>query len=132
MAIKQSLRLAMLLLLSHAAVAAVVFVTQIPLAARMAVMLLILMSLLYYLARDALLLLPDSWHEISLDQGLVSLTTLDGSEFYGHAGSTAVNPYFVVLSVILDGRRQPVFLTIFPDALECDEFRELCVRLRFG
>lgn len=133
MAIKPSLRLAILLLLLHLSVAIVVHVTLMPLAARLAILLLILLSLLYYLARDVLLLLPDSWHEISLDQGSVSLVTLDGSEFSGHvASNTAVNPYFVVLRLRLDGRRQPGFLTIFPDALESGEFRKLCVHLRFA
>lgn len=133
MAIKPSPRLVLLLLLSHAMVAAVVYVTVMPPAARLAMLILILLSLFYYLARDALLLFPDSWHEISFDQGRVSVVTRDGSGFSGQiASKTVVNPYFVVLRIRPEGRRLPVSRTIFPDALGTGEFRELCVRLRFS
>ena len=133
MALKPSLRLGILLLLIHAVVAAAVCMLAMPLAARLAIMMLILLSLIYYLARDVLLLLPDSWHGIAVDPGGVSLIDRDGSCFYGHtAGKATVSPYFVVLRFKLEGRRLPVFLTIFPDALEADMFRDLCVRLRLA
>ena len=123
----------MLLLLSHAMVATVVYATMLPLAARLAMLMLILLSLFYYLARDALLFFPDSWREISFDQGRVSVVTRDGSGFFGQVSNkTAVSPYFVVLRVRLEGHRLPVFRTIFPDALDTGAFRELCVRLRFS
>jgi len=133
MAIKPSSRLIVLLLLSHAMVAIVVSVTVMPLAARLAILLLILLSLIYYLARDALLLFPGSWREILFDQGRVSVVTRDGSGFSGQvAGKTTVSPYFIVLRVRLEGRRLPVFRTIFPDALDAGEFRELSVYLKFA
>jgi len=133
MAIKPSSRLILLLLLSHAMVAIVVSVTVMPLAARLAILLLILLSLIYYLARDALLLFPGSWREILFDQGRISVVTRDGSGFSGQvAGKTTVSPYFIVLRVRLEGRRLPVFRTIFPDALDAGEFRELSVYLKFA
>jgi len=133
MAIKPSSRLILLLLLSHAMVAIVVSVTVMSLAARLAILLLILLSLIYYLARDALLLFPGSWREILFDQGRVSVVTRDGSGFSGQvAGKTTVSPYFIVLRVRLEGRRLPVFRTIFPDALDAGEFRELSVYLKFA
>lgn len=133
MAIKPSPRLALFLLLSHALVAIVIYATVMPPAARLALLMPILLSLFYYLARDALLLFPDSWREISFDQGRVLVVTRDGSGFSGHvANGTAVSPYFAVLRVRLEGHRLPVFRTIFPDTLGTDEFRELCVRLRFA
>lgn len=132
MAIKFSPRLALLLLLFHTIVATAVSMTMMPLAARLAILMLILLSLIYYLARDVLLLFPDSWREIAFDQGSVSVVTRDGSGFSGQvASNTTVSPYFVVLCVKLEGHRLPVFRTIFPDALDIAEFRELCVRLRF-
>lgn len=133
MAIKPSPRLALLLLLSHALVAIVVYATMMPPAARLALLMPILLSLFYYLARDVLLLFPDSWREISFDQNRVSVVTRDGTGFSGEiANGTAVSPYFAVLRVRLEGHRLPVFRTIFPDALVTDEFRELRVRLRFA
>jgi hypothetical protein len=67
MAIKPSPCLAMLLLLFHAMVATVVYATMLPPAAKLAMLIPILPSLLYYLARDALLLFPDSWREVSFE-----------------------------------------------------------------
>ncbi|MDO8292087.1 MAG: hypothetical protein Q7T29_04365 [Gallionella sp.] len=132
MAIKPSPRLALLLLLSHAIVAIVVYWTVMPLAARLAILMLILLSLLYYLVRDVLLLFPDSWRQISFDQDSVSVVTRNGLGLSGRVASkTTVSPYFAVLRVRLEGHRLPVFRTIFPDGLDTGAFRELCVHLRF-
>ena len=133
MAIKPSPRLVVFLLISHAIVATVAYLTAMPPAARLAALTLILLSLFYYLMRDALLLLPDSWREISLDQGSVSVVTRGGSTFAGQVtGKTVVSPHLVVLRLRLEGRRLTVSRTIFPDALGAGEFRELRVRLRFA
>jgi hypothetical protein len=123
----------MLLSLSHAMAALVVFETVLPLALAAAVFISILLSLSFYLAREFLLLSPDSWQEISLDRGSVSVVTRAGQGFSGQVSSkTTVSPYFVVLSVLPEGRRLPVTRTILPDSLGTGEFRELCVRLRFS
>ena len=133
MALKPSPRFALLLLLLHAIAAFVIFATAMPTIARLGVLMLILPSLFYYLARDALLFFPDSWREILFDQGRVSAVTLNGSGFCGKiSGKTVVNPYFVVLCIRLEGRRLPVFRTIFPDALGTDAFRKLCVLLKYA
>ena len=132
MAIKPSLRFAVLLLLSHTVAAITVYATAMPLAPRLAMILLILLSLFYYLARDAWLLLPDSWCDIAFDQNSVSVVFRDDSSFLGKvATKTMVSPYFVVLRIKLDSRRLPVSRIIFPDALGTDVFRDLCVRLKF-
>lgn len=123
----------MLLMLFHAMVALVVYATLMPSAVKLAMLILILLSLFYYLARDALLLFPDSWREISFDQGSVSVVTHGGSGFSGQIiSSTTVNPYFTVLRVMLQGHLLPVSRTIFPDSLDTGEYRELCVHLRFS
>lgn len=133
MAIKPSLRLALLLLLFHAMVAIVVYMTVMPPAARLAMLILILLSLFYYLARDALLFFPDSWREISFDQDRVSVVTRNGSCLSGQvSGKTVVSPYFSVLRIRLEGHRLTVFRTIFPDALGTGAYRELSVHLKFA
>lgn len=133
MAIRPSARFAILLLLSHAMAASVVYMTAMPWTARLAVFLLIILSLSYYLARDAFLIFPDSWREISLDQGGVSVIARDGSELIGLvAGKTIVSPYFVLLRIKLERRYRPVSRVIFPDAMDGDAFRELRVRLKFA
>ncbi len=133
MALKPSPSLAISLLLSHLLVAGVVFLTALPVPPKLALFLLIALSLVYYLARDALLLLPHSWREVSLDTGSVSVALRDGSRFTGQVfGNTVVSPYFIVLGVGLEDRRLPVFRVVFPDAVGQGRFRELCVRLRFA
>lgn len=133
MAIKPSVRFAAVLLLSHAIAASVVYMTAMPWAARLAVFLLIALSLSYYLARDALLIFSGSWREISLDQSSVSVLARDGSELIGQiAGKTIVSPYFVLLRIRPEGRCRPVSRVIFPDAMDGDAFRELRVRLKFA
>ena len=132
MVIKFSWWYCVALLLLHMLAAAVVYVTALPLSARLALLLLIFLSLLYYLARDAYLLMPDSWCEISLVQDGVALVTRDGSIFIGQlVTGTTVSSYFVVLRLKLHNRYRPVSRVIFPDALNVDEFRAFCVRLKF-
>jgi hypothetical protein len=133
MALKPSLRLASLLLLSHLLVACVVFQIALPVSARTALFPLIVLSLGYYLARDALLLFPGSWCELSFDSGGISVVNRDGSRFTGKvANGSMICPYFIALGVRSEARRLPVFRVLFPDAMGREEFRELCVRLRFS
>lgn len=131
--VKSSLRFAVSLLLSHMIVAIVVYATAMPLPVKLVMLLLISLSLLYYQARDVLLLFPDSWREISLDQNGVSVIARDGSGFLGQiTNKTVVSPYFVVLCVRLDGHRLLVSRVIFPDAMSTGAFREFCVHLKFA
>lgn len=133
MAIKPSVRFATVLLLSHAIAASVVYMTAMPWTARLAVLLLIVLSLSYYLARDAFLIFPDSWREISLDQSSVSVVARNGSKLIGQvAGKTIVSPYFVLLRIRPEGRYRSISRVIFPDAMGGDAFRELRVRLKFA
>lgn len=131
--VKPSLRFAVSLLLLHATAATVVYATDIAWPARLAMLLLVVLNLVYYLLRDALLLLPYSWREISLDQGDISVAVRNGSGFIGQvANKTVVSPYFVVLCVKLEGHRLLVSRVIFPDSMGEGAFRELCVHLRFS
>ncbi|HXU93828.1 MAG TPA: protein YgfX [Gallionella sp.] len=133
MALKPSTRLSMLLILCHLLVAGVVFLTALPVATMLTIFLLIVLSLVYYLARDALLLLPNSWREIALSPEEVSVVLRNGSGFTGQvSGETFISPHFIVLGVRVEDRRLPFFRVIFPDALGRDRFREVCVRLRFA
>ncbi len=131
--VKPSLRFAVSLLLLHMIAVIVVYATAVPLPVKLVLLLLIFLNLFYYLARDVLLLLPDSWREISLDQHGVSIITRDGSSVLGQvANQTVISPYFVVLCLRLEGHRLLVSRVIFPDALSTGAFREFCVYLKFA
>jgi toxin CptA len=132
-AVKPSLRFALSLLGLHMLAATVVFMTAMPLLVKLVIVLLIVLSLIYYLARDALLLQPGSWREISLSPDGVSIIARNGSGFLGQVThNTVVSPYFVVLCVQLEGHRLLTSRVIFPDALDPGVFREFCVRLKFA
>ena len=131
--LKFSLRFAMFLIVLHTMAATTVFATAMPLAARWVLLLMIFTSLFYYLMRDVLRIFPDSWHQFSLDQHSVLVTTRDGSSLPGQVSSkTVVHPHFVVLCVKLEGRRLPVGRVIFPDAISTSAFREFCVHLKLS
>lgn len=133
MAIKSSPRYAILLLSVHTIVATVVCLTAIPQLTRLALLLLITLSLFYYLARDFFLLLPNSWCEVSLVPDGHLVVTMNNSELsFSFTNQTIVSPYFVLLCVRLEGHRLPISRAIFPDALAADVFRELCVHLKFA
>ncbi len=105
---------------------------MLPLVIRLALLLLIALSLRHYLLRDALLWAADSWRDLTLEHDRASVTCRDGSRFYGQvADETVVSPYFVLLSLRVEGRRSPVARVIFPDAMQADEFRRLRIRLKF-
>lgn len=133
MALKPSPSLAVLLLVVHLAAAGATLLAALSLMHKAALLLLISLSFGYGLARDALLLLPHSWRELSLDSEGVSVVRRDGSSFTGTVvGGSTVLPYFIALGIRSEPRRLPVFRVLFPDAMGEDEFRELCVRLRFS
>jgi hypothetical protein len=128
-----SLRFAILLLSLHAITATAAYFTDIPVAARSALLVLIASSLLFYLARDVLGIFASSWTRLSMTGGEVSVDTRAGVTFHGKvAESTVVFSHLLVLRIITEGGLRPVSRVIFPDALGLDEFRNLCVRLRFS
>jgi hypothetical protein len=131
--VKPSLHYAGSIIILHILAAIVVYATALPLLIKLGALLLIFLSLLYYVARDVALLLPGSWCEISLNQNGVAIIARDGSRFLGQVtNNTVVSPYFVVLCVRLEGHRLLTARVIFPDALSTGAFREFCVRLKFA
>lgn len=131
MAIKPSAHLALFILLLHATAVVVVYATVMPQYVKPIIFILILLSLFCYLGRDALLLWPGSWREISLGRDSISVIARDGSTFTGQAtGKTTLSPYFAVLHIRPDGCHWPVCRIIAPDAVGKEAFRELCVHMR--
>jgi hypothetical protein len=133
MAIKPSRIFVGLLLFMHATAVASVYLTSIPLPVKLALFLLITFSMVFHLARDVLLLLPDSWRGVTHVTGGLSITTRDGKGLFGRLEyRIMVSPYFIVLRVRAEGRRLPVSRVIFPDAMEAGIFRKLCVQLKYS
>lgn len=120
------------LICAHLLAAWAVAAAALSLPIKLLVLALIAASLVGYAARDALLRLPVSWLGLSVAHGEARVLTRAGSEWSGViAGTSVVTPYFVLLHVRPQGAHGTVSRVIFPDMLVRDEFRELCVLLRF-
>jgi hypothetical protein len=133
MVIKPSLRFALLLLFLHMTAATIIYATVLPAVARTAIILLIALSLIYYLGRDVFLVFPDSWHEISLDKGDISVAARDGSSLLAQvANTTIVSPFCILLRIRMEGHHLLISRAIFSDSLGEGEFRELYIHLRFS
>lgn len=133
MAIRPSLRLFLLLLVSHLAALAAAHVAAIPSAWSLFLSIAILSSLMYRLFRDVWMRLPSSWRALSIEQDEVVLVRHDGAKLIGHiAAGTFVHPAFILLRIRREGRRNTVARVLFPDALGQEAFRELSVRLRLS
>jgi len=131
--IKPSGRFALLLMSAHFLMAVSVWCMGLAIWVRMALSLLILLSLLYHLYRHVLLLDKQSWRAFSLDNRRVVVDTRGGGELHGDISHrTVVISWLVVLCVKLDGHPLPTSQVVFFDALQADAFRELCVRLKYA
>jgi len=105
--------------------------TDIILAGKMVMFFVVLLSLLYSFAHYIFILFPESWREISIDNGSMSVVTQDGSTFLVHTeNSTVVTSYFAILCVKQGKRRMPVNQIIFSDMLEEENYRDFCTYLK--
>ena len=97
------------------------------------VFILVCSSLVFHMLRDIFKLLPSSWEAVSFDMEGLTVVTHGQDGFSGSvAKSTFVSQYFVVMCVVPDRLRWQVCRVIFPDAMERDLYRRLCVRLRYS
>jgi hypothetical protein len=133
MAIGFSQRLFLYLLAVHIATIEVVWLTAVPVPIRIIVTLPIILNLVYFLFRDVLAVLPNSWRHIDLVPGGFRITIRNGTSFScADAGKIFVSPYFVVLRVRTGDGVRSFARVIFPDSLSTGRYRELCVSLKHG
>ena len=131
--IGRSTRLALLLIVMHILCATLLCATALPVVITAALLVLVLISLAYYLARDAWCLTPQSWMALSFEQDKVVFRIQSGDRFAGEIEKTSViTPWCVLLRIKLADRFFPVSRLILPDALDHRVFRELCIRLGFS
>ena len=94
---------------------------------------LLVFSLVYYLRRDALLLLQSSNVAIRLDGDQAVLTTRSGSMIPGQIlRGSVVTPVLTILNILPQGKKWSRSVVIFPDSLDKERFRELRVLLKWG
>ena len=94
----------------------------------------VLLSLWYYIARDALLRLPRSVVRCELDmKQRIVIATRSGASLKARlrAGSF-VTPRLTLLRYQLDGHRSARHVVILPDMLHAEDFRRLRVLLKWS
>lgn len=101
--------------------------------AKVAIAVLLLSALFYYLRRDAWLLSSSSYVAIRLEGSVITLITRDHSELIGTVSrDSVVTPALTVVNVELAEKGLSLSVVIFPDSLEKQRNRELRVLLKWN
>ena len=142
---KPSTRLAVMLSFAHLSAIVLLWPLMLPTAVKLTGSALLVVSLVFYLRRYALLRSPDSVSGLELTDDMVCILETQGGERIACAllGSSFVAPYLTVLELKplkldLDaespGRWRRFFsrsVVILPDGIDPEEFRQLRVLLRW-
>jgi len=128
-----SIYLAAMLCIAHGAFLMVLPLLDLPVWSRLVLASVVLSSLVYYLRREVWLQAPSSCVELTLEENAALLTLRDGRQLHGEiARGSLATPYLAVLNVSLPQRQRMRSLTILPDSLATDSFRQLRVWLKWG
>jgi toxin CptA len=124
--------LAVILIAAHA-IALSALLPALPLWAGAALAILLFISLLHYLLRDAWLRLPQSCAGLVLEVDGVVLIRRDGVRLPCRImPGSLVAPGLTVLNMQQQGARTARNVVILPDSLDAESFRQLRVWLKWG
>ena len=131
-AIRPSVLLATGLLALHFAAAGLLWATPLPALGQSVFALAIVISLIYYLARVALLHASHSIVTLEIREGAVSLQTRRGEWLNGELlGSTYVSELLTILNVRLKDSYSRRHVILVPDNVNPEDFRRLRTWLRW-
>ncbi len=130
---KPSRRLTIILCMAHFITAGLIEPLALPLGINTIVIVILIISLVYYLKRDALLTANNAIVVLELSEKMqCTLTTRSGeSQTCTILNSTFVAPYLTVLDLQLTDKFLMRSVVIFPDSIDTEEFRRLRVLLRW-
>jgi hypothetical protein len=132
-AIQPSRFLALIIALMHGGVLALLFLLPLPEFAVASLFFVIMFSGAYYLLRDALLKLGSAWIALQINAQGVVLKNCNLLKYKGILkGGSVVTAGMVILHVALTGRRNTVYITLMPDSMDAESFRQLRVLLKLG
>jgi len=131
--LKPSLRLTVILSLAHLAAASLLWPLALPFAVKVVSVPILVISLTYYLRKDALLNANDAVVVFELsDEMQCTLTPRSGETIVcSILGSTFVAPYLIVLNLKPAGKSFMRSVVILADGIDAEEFRQLRVWLRW-
>lgn len=126
-------RLAIILSLAHLAAAGLLWPLALAWGIKVIVVVALVISLIYYLRRDALLTANNALVALELsDEMQCTFITYSGESIAcAILGSTFVAPYLVVLNLKLAENFFMCSVVILPDSIDAEEFRQLRVWLRW-
>lgn len=105
---------------------------SIPIIAKFFLVGLLAWVLVYYLLRDALLLLPSSQIGLRLQEEQIVLIAHSGKEVSGRIMiGSLVTPVLTILNVLLENNNAVKSVVIFNDGMGAEDYRSMRVRLRW-
>lgn len=128
-----SRQLALCVAFGHAiAIAALAFVPMFK-AAFVLLLIVLILSAIYYVLRDARLLLPGARIAIRLEDERVILFNRNGGELTGRLlRSSVIMPHILILNIALAGHGGKQSVVLMPDSMDAESFRQLRVALKWG
>lgn len=131
--LQSSYRLVTILCLAHLITAGFLWPLALPLEIKAIIFVLLIISLLYYLRKDALLSANDAVIALQLKEDMRCIvTTRSGQSIACRIlGSTFVAPYLTVMNLQPAGKFFMRSVVILPDSIKEEEFRRLRVWLRW-
>ncbi|PSJ16691.1 protein YgfX [Nitrosomonas supralitoralis] len=128
---KPSFWLTAILSLAHITAAILLWPLSLSLGFKVLIAILLVISLIYYLRHDALLVANNTVMSFTLSEKMqcAVITRCGKTIACDVLGSTFVAPYLVVLNLKAEGKFFPFSIVILPDGIEVDMFRQLRVWL---
>lgn len=124
--------LTLILLLAHAVVIAALLFVPLPKVALVLLLMVLAVSMIYYVLRDARLGLDNSWTALRLEGDRVVLVNRKGAELAGALQrNSLVTPHLVLLNILIPDTRQRCNVVLMPDSMAAESFRRLRVMLKW-
>jgi len=122
-----------LLILVYSLAVLIVFTLPVMALAKVALAMLLVGALVYYLRRIAWLLSASSPVAMRIQGANITLLTRAGEELSGELmADTLVTPILIVINVIPQGSKKISSVLVFPDSMDKERSRELRVLLKWG
>ena len=131
--LQPSVYFTIVLVAAHGTALAVLAPLALPIWTRTLLALLVIISLLYHVWRDAWLLALSSSKTLLLDGDLLLLVARNGDQVTAQVlADSLITPFITILNVLPQGAYLARSIIILPDSLDTESFRQLRVWLRWG
>ena len=128
-----SRQLALYILLVHGvAIGSLIFV-PIPKVAFVLLLIVLILSAIYYVLRDAQLILSGACIALRLEDDRIVLVSRNGDQLRGQLRpSSVITPHILILNIGLENHRGRKNVVLMSDSMDAEVFRQLRVTLKWG